>query len=485
MLTDAFTRAKKAIQANLLFSVLCVAWAVATFAFLTHALEKNPQYDTQGIRYAGEFLDALAENKAAKWLTDMPPRKYPMGYIAPFAGVYKGLEIVLRGTDNVTLPMYHLAARIVTLLYTLGTILLLILTARYVKLRQTDVLLLLFSSLLFFLFATAVRPHGAVMFWTILSYYCSLRLRDRLSVARIIFSFAAAACAFMTLQSGIFAFLFPVWAVLQHGFTKKNSAIILCAGAFFFLVGAIGGYPFLLHGILHTQSGALDTSLGHDIGFAFTPALIPVKLWSLFISELVLGVFVVMGSIQLFRQQAFRSHPLFPAVCYSAVFLLAFIAQPITATRFFLPLFPLWALIGSMAFIRLPTYVRPALTVCFILVYTQCAYLGFMPDTFDRASDFMRDKTGMIAVTIPGYFLTLPVERFIQSDTQLPDATFIVSNQEENLPGIPLCASFISSRYAYYFAENKSPFLWNAVEWPLAFVFETRMLGPNLYIYCR
>ncbi len=485
MFLESIQGTKKGLQTRVLFFILCIAFGIATIAFFTHALEKNPQFDTQGIRYGGELIDAIEKNKAWEWLTQLPARKYPLLYIIPFSLGYEVLAFLRGGLDHVTLPHIHLTARIVTLLYSIGTILFLVLTARRLRLSQTDALLLLFSSVLFFLFTTAVRPHGAVMFWTLVTYYSSLHVQDKPSARWTVLSFASAACALATLQSGIFAFFFPLWAVCTQSRSVKNKSIGLTYAIFFGIAGALIGYPFLLQGIQHTQTGAVDVSMGHDIGFDFRLQLVPIKLWMLFNSELILWIFGIIGIVQLFKKRDILKNPLLPAICYCILFLAVFAGHSITATRFFLPLFPLLALLGVHAFSVFPRFTRPVLTVFLILLYVKLAFLGFRPDTFEQASAFMRDKPGTIATAVPSYFLTIPPERFIQKQEELPEASFIVTDQEESVRNFPICATFVSSRYAFLFAENRSPFLWNAVEWPLVFVFETRTLGPNLFVHCK
>ncbi len=492
MSVTTFFQRGSALRSKPLFAFLCVTFAVATVSFLTHALEKNPQYDSQGIRYGQELTNAITSGHFMDWINESPPRKYPTLYIVPFSIAYEiaalGYE---RGRYDLPYSVIHLTARLVSLLYTLCTIALVVAVSRKLRLHYDDVLLLLFSSVLFFLYATAVRPHGAVMFWTILTYYASLQLQEKKSLRRMIAAFGAAACAFATLQSGLFAFVFPVWAVLAGKRSARHIALGVCCGIMFVGLGALVGYPFLLHGVLHTQNGSIDTSLGHDLGFKLLLENVPVKAMGVFSAEPLLCIFGIIGMVQVLRNKHPWRHPLFPVVCYIILFCAVFLGHYATASRYFVPMLPLLALLGAPLLVRYHKLIRPALAVFLILLYLQFTRLGLRPDTFQQASALLENKGGLVATSLPGYFFPLPFTRFAQSKDQLKDVLYILAGEEQDVsrerdfPDFSVCATIRSSRYARYFSENSSPFLWNAVEWPGIFAFEVTALGPNIILYCR
>ena len=469
---------------NLPFTLLCITFTVATIAFFQHAVDLNPQYDTQGERYGSELVTEAHKGKMWKYITELPPRKYPMLYVIPFSLAFQSI-LTVGDTNAVSLLQMHIASRTVTLLYSIGTILLLVLVARRLQLRASHAVILLFSSVLFFLFETAVRPHGAVTFWTLLTYFLSLRLIDRPSIPRTLLAFAAAACSFATLQSGIFAFIFPVWAVLIDSRDWKR---LLQAGGLlgvFGLTSALIGYPFLLRGILRMESGQIDTSLGHDMGFNILPTLIPSKLWMLLSAEIILCGFAVWGIVMLIKGNKQDRRFYIPMFAYLIAFISVFAMQPITSSRFFLPTFPLLALIGAYTYERLPRAAQTGLPLFLIAVYVQFTLLGFHKNTLQEASAYVINDPGQVTSGLPNYFYNIPAERFIETREELPNATRVILTKTQPVKNFFPCATFLSSKTAAAFAENESPFLWNAVSWPLYFVFTTRAIGPNLTVYCR
>lgn len=483
MLWNSLFPKESVLRTTPLFTLLCVMFAVAIVAFLTHALEKNPQFDTQGIRYGAEWVEAAEHDRVATWIMQAE-RKYPLLYVLPFAAFDALLALPYPNINETPMLLQHLSARFVTLLYALGTLWLLVLCARELHLNVRDALLLLFSSVLFFLFATAVRPHGAVTFWTLATYYLSLRFRAAPSFPRFFSACAAAACAFATLQSGIFAFFFPLWAVFSNRPTGKAVGIALGVTAGFLLLGTLVGYPFLFHTLRQGAGGPLDASLGHAVGFQFHPLLVPEKFWLLFSTETVLCTFAATGTLLLLRQPGKWSHPLLPLAVYCILFFAVFSGHSITASRFFLPLLPFMALMGAPAFASMPAVVRPALTLLLLLVYAQSAWLGFQQNTFERASAFVEDKPGYITASLPLYFFPTPPDRFIDSPDRVSEASFYILGKQQPLKNATLCATFRSSRIAHAFATNNSPFLWNEVQWPLVMIFDTRILGPSIFLYC-
>lgn len=473
---------RKVLQNNILFTLACAFFALATVAFLTHDLSRNQQYDTQVIRYGFEWIEAAEHHAAWDWITQVPARKYPMMYVIPFTATYKAGEMIV-GSGNLTFAQIHFLSRFITLLYALGTMYFLVQTARLLKLNVTHVLLLLFSSMLFFLFETAVRPHGAVACWTIAAYYFAVQYHEKKMLRSMALSYVMAALAFATLQSGLFAFIFPVWISIFQKNSGKNRGISIVLCAVCLGIAAIVGYPFLLRGIMHTEGGAIDTSLGHDIAFQFLPQIMLGKFWSLLISETLLLVFGITGIIRLTRKRPHQYSLLIPVFCYLALFYSVFLMQEITSTRFFLPTLPFLALLGTFAFPLLPKKTAMALSLLVIAIYAECAWLGFKPGTMEEASAFLDQKPGVIASNLPPYFFLLPPERFVTEKTKDSIAYAILSTNDVPTD-MQLCGTFLSSPDAAYFAENNSPFLWNAVEWPLFFVFQVRALGPNLRVYC-
>lgn len=461
--------------------VFLISYSAAVIAYLFHYVSVNPQYDNQVIWYAQGLFDAAYEHKLFTYFMEV--HKYPNIFLIPFAAFYKSEMFFLGDLSPVTT---FLTARMVSVVYAIGTLFLL----RHLSLKlfgNVTAVWLLMTSLLFMLFTTAVRPHMAVAFWTLATFACALRLERRVTFWNILLGFGAAFCAFGTLQSGLLAFLFPVWAILSKRRYTMPAYLILAIGMSIVTVAAafVIGYPWMLAPFLtHAKTGFDVTLGGHGVGLAYT---FEHGVWltlQLCASEIFLIVFAVIGLLRL-RTHRDEWHPAFlPILLYLFLFCAVFLFHTISVGRFFLPTLPLLALLGTNAFRHSPRIIRRGVLLVSIFILCKLTFLAISPDTYQQTNLFLSIRSGLIYTrSIPAYFFTTPSERFITTNKDIPyTRTIIISDQVNDVPPKEYwspCFHAISSG-----TSNEIMFLWNETPWALFHVFEARALGPNITIFC-
>lgn len=457
-----------------------VAYAAALAAYLLHYLKVNPQYDTQVIWYAQDLINA-AYKKDALIPYLLSVRKYPLGYVLPFGLVYR---VVLFAQDPISQPVVFFVGRLITLLHALGCVVVLRSLSRRMF-GQEGAMWLLLSSICFLLFSTAVRPHMPVAFWTLLSFSCALRARERGAIRDVACSFGSAFLAFVTLQSGLLAFIFPVWAVLAGPRGTRSQRILgAAAGAgVTLLVALVVGYPFLLSGIV-PRAGGVNLSLGHEVemGYSFARGV-----WVLGLalgSETLLLAFAALGIWRLFRHQDERRPEHAVMAFYIAAFAAVFLFHVTSALRFFLPTLPFLALFGAEAFAAAPRRVRLGFFVLLLFGAGKLAYLAVIPNTYQQATAFVAARPGRIGFDgQPSYFFDLPPERLVTTDAD--EASMYTVVESDDLDAHPQ-----PGRWKPCFQAVASPtsdgiqFLWNEVSWAIFRLVDARALGPNMTVYC-
>ncbi len=455
------------------------AYAVAVSAYGLHAYETNPQYDNQGMRYAQEGIIAATAGTMGDYLLE--ERKYPLFYAVPFALTY---EVMLVATKaNLTDADLYLASRIVSIVFALGAF---FVTWRLGKRMGTgtDTVLLLATSLLFLLFTSAIRPHEPVAFWTALAALCSLRAKERPTILRTSLAFACAAAAFATLQSGIFAFVFPLWAVLERPFNAKNVGLAAAWCAAAFVLALLAGYPFLLRPLFGLQPEA-GIDLGHDVGLHFTLVQPFLILWQLLWSELFLLIAFAFALKRIVKEGS--PHPLItPALLYVGLYVVTFIFHTSSAGRFFLPVFPMLALIGALALRDAPRWVRPALCAVVIIVAVRLTWLAAVPDTYADMADYLDTRPPYTVIMVqPDEFFPLDRTKLATRLEHAPLTKNIVlpDYASEKPPPLakdwPVCHASRASR-----TTDQIVLLWNDTPLALWHLFEARALGPNMKAYC-
>ncbi len=464
---------------KMLFPISIAVYIAACLAFYFHAVDLNPQYDTQAIRYGVEMFKAMTDGNLWQWITEPPARKYPMLYVAPFTFAFK----VISG-EGLTLLQEHYASRAITLLYAFG--LLAVVWRIAVKFfgEGRSTIILLFTSLNFFMFATAVRPHIAVAFWTTLTLYASILMREDNAKPRFTYlTFISAMCAFATLQSGLFAFIFPVHAFLEKNSSKIQIAKVGFATLLSITISLCIGYPQMFFAFLGMTSGHIDASMGHDVGFDVLPFLIPQKIWMLFASDAILCLFAILGTHAV-RKRHDRYTPIF---YYIIAFTIVFGMQGITSIRFFLPLLPMLALLGAEK-LRHEKFAQVLLLICIVLAYAKLSYLALQPNTFQQASKYISEKNDyFLSTNIPNYFMNLPYSAYATNLTPIDSVEFLMTatDKDEGIESLPLCTAFIATTTATKAAGTPYMFFWNDMQWPQFYLFFTRSLGQNLRLYCH
>lgn len=464
---------------KILFRLAALMYAIALVAYFFHALDINPQFDTQGIRYSLELLSAKDQGQLWDWLTQIPPRKYPLLYILPFSLLESFFWVSNEGMDMIHV---HAITRLVTVLYALGTFWVLGRITRRLFGDHRAATLLLMTSTNFFLFSTAVRPHMAAAFWMLMTFSLSFDLRHDSSLKMKCLAFGSAACSFAVLQSGLFAFFFPVFAIL---FYDRHVQPFLKAAGWSIGAGALGlivGYPFVLT-MLSGATGAttLAAGMNHDVGIFMLPELLPLKFWQLFACDSILLLAAAYGVWKTWQ----KKEKTMPILITLFLFVLVFGMQPITSPRFFIPVLPFFAILGAPALIGRRRLHMAIACLC-ILMFAKLALLAAQPNTYQRASAFVNAQDGFLLTRIPTYFLNVPDEKYAKTDQDAKRLFFLLKENEHipDVEALPLCASFIATDLPTENLISNYMFLWQEVEWPLLYLAGTKSLGINLRMYC-
>ena len=505
--------------------ILCATWAAATLAMLLHNLDANPQLDTQLIPFSLEHLQALASGHPLDSL--LAVRKYPLLPSLLLALLYGVEGIVLLLLRAIATPgqMADILLLHPALLYlpprlfiVSATVLTFWLLARVSRAMLPDTspsaaVILLLSSLLTLTFATSVRPHALAGAGVMGALLASLPLLTRKGWREGIVAFGTAALAFCLLQSAALAILFPVWALLWKDgrlrFSRPLLVRLLVLCLFFGAVASLLGYPFAWREML----------LGRFIGVGFGNTDMNGQPWNglgfqslamlLIGSEIVIALFALIGLSRMVRTKEPR-HPMMGALLlFLAVFVLLFGLNGGTPSRFFLPILPLFALLGVRALSVVPRGVIGVVVLYTLLVHLRFLTLALQSDTWQQARTFILAETdGPIVTLVPKTFLGIPPtrvslrppltaqERVIAAmPADLPDAraflardlirdAAVVVSWRRFDPALPAadwqrCRSFGSE------GVSDSGFLWAEEEWGLLSLWRVSAFGPALDLYCR
>lgn len=466
--------------ARILTVIAVAAYAVAALAYAFHGLDTNPQYDNQGLGYASEMIEDARDGRL--WHFLMQERKYPLGHVLPFV-VVDGAILLFQ--DGITKHESFIVGRSIAMLFSLGTFLLLWRVAKRLN-AQREAVLLLMTSVLFLLFTSAIRPHGPVAFWTLATLLCSIRMRERPSGMRTFAAFACAGIAFATLQNGLLAFVFPLWALLEWPLHRRNIGRTFAWLAASGIIAGIVGYPYLLRPLFGRAAlGGAD--LGHDVGLTFDLVGSPLH-WipQLLGGEIVLLIIAGMTLWKMYRAWAFPA-PWFGAICvYCALFLLIFGFHTSTAGRFFMPVFPLLALVGSQTLRSARPVVRSGIAMLVVLVSIKLLWLSFQPNTYQQISSFFGTRDGKTGTASqPGYFFTIPIDKRVNENDSIADVGTIA------LPDYDVANRAKMSKWTscYHAVASHTTddivLLWNDTPWALWTLFEASRLGPNMTAYCK
>lgn len=453
---------------------VAAAYAIALYAVLRHDLISNPQYDNHVIWYAADFVLALQDHTLGDFLLEV--RKYPSAYTIPFALT---MLLMVQMYGSIKQSAIYLMGREITLGFGLGALGILARLSR--KLTGTcAAVLLLASSILWFQFSTAIRPHVPVAFWTLVAFAAAVHLRERRTVLRIVAAFGAAAIAAATLQSGFLAFVFPLWGMLGNRPSRNDILRTILPLGIAGLAALVLGYPFLLSGLLGSQAAHVGVDLGHDVGLTFDlPHLVRI-MGTLVIMEPVLALFAGWGIVRIVRKRDVLPPEWIPVIVYLAIFFLLFGLQSISSPRFFLPTLPFLALLGAQAFRHAPCMVRIGTAGVIVLVCIRLTMLAVVPNTFQQAGRDARAFNGPVGfLGAPSYFYSIQPDKVSDGDP-IPGMVLSTENVSPNLPGEWL----LCQRYESGALGNDIVLLWGDAPLTWWYVFTAASMGPRVRAYC-
>lgn len=463
-----------------LTSIAVAAYAVAALAYACHGLDTNPQYDNQGLTYASDMIEDARDGRL--WHFLMQERKYPMAHVLPFAAVE---EVLLVWKDGITKRESFVIGRAVAMLFSLGMFLALWRIAKRLDARR-EATLLLMASVLVLLFTSAIRPHVPTAFWTLMALLCSIRYREAPSALRALAAFACAGVAFATLQSGLLAFAFPLWALLERPWSARSVAKAGCWALGTAAVAAAVGYPFVLRPLFgRVAQGGAD--LGHDVGLTFDVVGAPAH-W---IPQLVGGEIVLLAAagiavVSMVRRKDYAA-PWIPVVlAYCALFFLVFGFHSIAAGRFFIPVLPMFALLAAPWLRSAKPAATAGIAILVVLMAAKLAWLSFVPNTYQDTSAFFATRDGKVGtVSQPGYFFSIaPDKRVTETDSLADVGTIVVPDYDRadtaKMSKWTPCFRSVASR-----TTDEIALLWNDTPWALWTLFEASRMGPNMTVYCK
>ncbi len=465
----------KANYPKLLLIIAIASYLIALAAFYFHAIKLNPQSDNQVIYYSIEFINAFKNGTLSEYF--LMVRKYPFFYTLTYTVPY---EIVKSVINVHPILLAHYFGRLMSVLFALGTFLII---KKYSISRSYFLCaaMLLMTSQLFFMFATAIRPHALVAFWAMLSLFFSLRLSERKTYLNIILAYAPALAAFCTLQNGIFVFIFPIWGYV-YGDLKSLKTWIKCGmwTIFFLALSPLIGYTFLLGKFFGGGSGEVGFDLGHDAGNVWNFSGFPKMLRSMVGSEPILLIFALWGIIRLIRKKDSLTRKIIPVLLFVAAYYIVFsIYGGGTKERYFVIAMPMLALIGASALDASHKAIKIGLLILITLMFAKFAYLGFSPNTYESASNFINGTEGPVGTDLPPYFLSIPNDRYqFESESDIKHI-ITVRDKHELDHTWQTCFEATSS------SSSERMFLWEGVQWGFIRLFEAKMLGPSLVVYCK
>lgn len=459
-------------------ALLCAAvagFAVASYAYVRHDLDVNPQYDTQVLTYSVELIDAVLDDTlpAYLWSGD---RKYPLLYSVPFAATLSPLFDAFQFTE-----MYpvHLIARSITLMFGLLTIVLTGLISRRLTGDWKPGVLLLLSSITFFQFMTAIRPHLPLAFWTMLSFYFSLRLREKRRVLLTVLAFGSAFVAIGTLQNGVLALIFPVWGYMgEHRSNKKLIQVGAIATLTLFL-GIFVGYSHLIGNMF--AGGGLDATMGHAGGLAFSPTYFLRVALHMMGSEPFVLAFAAVGIFGMWKSRKKRDAMVVPIFVYLVAIFAIFGFYQTADARFFVVTIPLFALLGARTFLKMPQSAQMAFMIFLVAMSARFTWLGLRPSTFQQVNASISTRNGKLGVlSIPITFFGFDNKQLATGDSDL--TLMVVPGYETRRAGDEwhVCERFTASHFS-----DEIILLWVDTPWAIWHLFTANALGANLELFCK
>lgn len=461
--------------------VVLGTYVAALIAFFAHDLVVSPQPDAELLIYAHQLYKTIGTD----WFDDFyfVERKYPFLFLFLVSFLLRftlwvfdasvplwssGMTQLEVGTVW-TMVIYG-TGRLAIVLCALGTLWLLRRMSRKLFGNSAAVLLLL-SSPLFFVFSTAVRPHVAVAFWTLLSLFFAIKLHERKTWWVGAGAFGAALLAFCTLQNGIFAFIFPLWGLLFPRPTWRRTVIGICATVACLGAAVFLGYPFLMKG------ATTGIELGHKIETHWNGAGFRHLSNSVFGGELFLWLFAAISMILFARRRVPFHAVILPILIFIGSYIALFGMHGSTLIRYWIIFLPLLALLGAPAYKRMPAMARAAFLIMILLMYAKFTVLALKENTYQAVLQAVAHRAEPITVLLPQYAHTELPSRI----TEPENASIAVANAvEEQLASWNVCSRIVASPIT-----DQNMFLWVDVPWAYYHLLFTKRLGPNLAVYCR
>ncbi|MBI3336874.1 hypothetical protein HYZ98_04930 [Candidatus Peregrinibacteria bacterium] len=491
------------------------AFGLAALGMLTHDLLHNPQKDMDLFVQAFEILQSLRNGMFIEYLGKTNQLPLPVFILTVlYGGTIGGMLLTgtlpsVRETEHYLFVdgprLIHFEGRFLSLFAAIATLILLARSSRilFPKTPSWYAPALLCSSVLFLMHTTAIRPHIFVTFATILSLFFALRRKP-------IYSLFTAMAALVTLPNGVLSFWFPLWS-----FRQKYRSLLRPAVCFAMICAVVAAilicYPFfwksIVRGVAEGEMGALSFRV-----------LYPFKesgLWMLLHvlgDNLVPAICAVIGSVLLWRKRSPYAVPLLLYVGTYMVFLGSFVEFPMS---FYLPLIPIFALLGAGGMARFPAPLRVLFFGVIILINLKMALLWFQPNTYQQAKDFLMTQTeGAIATNLFQPFLGIPSTRrsigtprieheryWLSLDTDPPhardfvkkeqweDADVFVSRTGSEPEGLRSSPDFVQCAKFGSVPRVQDGLLWSDDgfrEHILSIrLFQVKRLGPIIVIYCR
>lgn len=499
-------------KTQIIFFIACCTYAAASIAMLTHDLVFNKQYDTQIMPYGTQLFDSFSNGTLLTYAMEI--RKYPL-FLTACSGALHALSVGILTMLSIMEPQqfleYHLytdpavmnfISRAAVLLSTVGIFVLLKRISQKILPDISPFLptVLLLSSIVLLVFNTAARPHVPEAFLTLLTFHFSLDLQRSVRLRNYVLAFGSATLAVSALQSGIFAFIFPLWAVLWSAYRRPLLTRLFIAGAWMVpsaLVTSLIGYPFLWNADLWAANqigfgmGNQDFDSKKMTGEGFRALLI-----MLFGSEPFLFIFAAIGArIAWIR----RDSVMLPIALYLALYCGFFALQSTIDSRMFIPILPFLALVGSVGLSRFQVAVIPLL-VASMLMHGWMAVLGFRADTYEVAKSFIQAHPEIqpIATDMPLYFIGIQAKKasfenntwLVEDDPskylvipmkniQLANSAIVYTGTESPGPDWHVCQSIQAS------PDDYQMFIWTDLPFALIKLFTIDRMGFNTTIYCR
>lgn len=455
-----------------LAAVLLILYVVAQGIWFFHAVENNPQYDTQVVQFALGMMEAYLNGTL--WDFFFALRKYPLLYVTE---TFLFFNTFL--PDAGSLRIVHILARTVSMLHAFGTFCLVFLLSRRMHGHGIWAVLLLASSILTFQFSTAVRPHGVLPFYVLLTLYASLLFQEKPVLLRQILAFFSAVLAACVLQNGFLAFVFPVWAswVTRDGSRRHVFLSILLLLSCFFLALFVG-YAHFFVGSESSLPLQNAMSLGHGYDVTPVPWLIVRNFYRIALSEPILLLFAAISIWKMYLTKTMRRFSgLDVMLIFMAVNYCIFTMISSSDGRTFILFHALFALIGAPALCQASAKVKMSVLLLLMLMLLRFAYLGSIQNSFQRLDAFMKKQNGASMVSAGPKYYDVPALSENQFVSYIIQPNYVASPEPTEWHR---CVLVQASRFG-----NDLVLFW--ADTPFAFLqlFTTRRLGMNASVYCR